>query len=212
VPEPEITAEQIRDAFLVGSHKRVQRPASPGSLQAGENLIEYRRRDPTDRPLSAKWYMIMTMQLRGLTNKEIAARIHCSEQRVSTITHTERYRGVLEARMKGLDVDIINLKPKAIEALAGALVDPNRDTALRAARTYFEMTGQGTFGGKGGDSNGGGVGAVALAKALVAEARTEVHVHVNGGPAQPTPITLEAAPAGSIEAQPPTEEAPDREA
>lgn len=79
--------------------------------------------------------------------------------------------------MRSLDLDIITLKPKAIDALSNALSDPNRDTALRAARTYFEMTGQGTFG-RSAQADTGGVSAVGLAKALVAEARAEVHVHI----------------------------------
>jgi hypothetical protein len=184
---PNITDEQLRDAFLAGQHTPRTRPDQAARFVEMNKDPGYQRRYPTDRPLSAKWYMIMTMQLRGLTNREISAKLSITETTLSNITRTERYRLVLKSRMESLDSDIIALKPKAIDALAGALVDTNRDTALRAARTYFEMTGQGTFG-KQADSglSSSSVGAVSLAKALVAEARAEVHIHLEDSRARAT--------------------------
>lgn len=201
-PEPEVTEEEIRAAFRPAPRTPSPRPDNLVNARMRDHA-EWRKRGPEERGLSAKWYMIMTMQLRGLSTREIAQRLNFTEATIGRITHTERYRAVLESRVRELDVELVALKPKAVEALSNALTDLNRDTALRAARTYFEMTGQGTFG-KTGGGDVSGVGAVALAKALVAEARAEVHVHIGG--AGPTPAQVEGSPAGSIEALPPPEE------
>lgn len=199
---PNITEEELRDAFLVGQHKRTASGAHLPALAAERETREWKRRAPEDRPLSAKWYMIMTMQMRALTNREICARLNMSENTLYAIQRSDRYRRVLESRMQGLDHEILALKPKAISALDGALQDSNKDTALRAARTFFEMTGQGTFG-KGPQDVSGSVSAVALAKALVSEARAsaEVHIHV-GGRGETTSVSGLAPRASDVDSVP----------
>ena len=210
----EITAEDIRTAFLGGAAEIVATPPArsrPDKVDRAESMRAARRewlkRPPQERPLSPKWYMIMTLQLRGHTAAEIAKRVGCHSTTVTNISNSPRYRAALEARLKDLDNDLLVLKPKAIDALSSALVDPNKDTALRAARTYFEMTGQGTFGK--GVQDAGSTGAVALAKALLAEARAtaEVHIHVGGSSEVPSDSVLvgrtrETDPVRSLHTEP----------
>ena len=176
---PQLTDEQVRDAFLVGQHVPPKRPERERAFDdiSHEARAAYRKRALAERGLSVKWYMIMTMQMRGLTNIEISVRLGIKQTTLSTIQKTEKYRKAFEARMSGLDQEILALKPKAIEALSAALVDQNKETALRASKQFFEMTGQGTYGKNHDPAASGAIGAVQLARALLAESRTSVTIN-----------------------------------
>jgi len=181
IQPPTLTDEQIRDSFLVGGHTARKGPGlgletNYFSVVDPALIAAWRKRALEERPLSPKWYMIMTMQMRGMTNVEIAKKLGMYANSIGTIQKTEKYRKAFEQRITGLDQEILALKPKAVDALSNALDDKNRDTALRAARTYFEMTGQGTFGKTAGEVQGG-VSAVGLARALLAESRATAVVH-----------------------------------
>jgi len=174
----------FRAAFLsLAGEARHQHRFAPASADNAMTAASIKGRMLAERTtgMSVKWYSIMTMQMRGLTNIEIASRLGMSEVRISNICRTERYRAAYKARLDGLDEDLYALKPKAIDALSRGLTSTNTDTALRAASEFFKVSGQGTYG-KQADGPSGSVGAEALAKQLLLAAKAEVHVHVHTQP------------------------------
>jgi len=174
----------FRAAFLslaeTATHQHSFQPGHGAHVQT-EAAIRGRMLAERSTGLSVKWFSIMTMQMRGLTNIEIASRLGMEERTVGNICRTEKYRAAYKARLDGLDEDLYALKPKAIDALSRGLTSTNTDTALRAASEFFKVSGQGTYG-KQADGPSGSVGAEALAKQLLLAAKAEVHVHVHAQP------------------------------
>jgi len=174
--EPDFKAAFARVADEA-RHQHAFKPSSAVNVRQPHVVQEMMLAERT-KDLSVKWYSIMTMQMRGLNNDEIAQRVGMNAARVGNITRTERYRAAYKARLDGLDEDLYALKPKAIDALSRGLTSQNTDTALRAASEFFKVSGQGTYG-KQADGPSGSVGAEALAKQLLLAAKAEVHVHVH---------------------------------
>lgn len=153
-------------------------PAKP--KPGGYVLTPARRRAEIDahiastglvRPLSAKWAMIMSLQLRGHTNLAISHQLQTSPTRITAITRTERYQEALKERLAAFDSELLALKPLAIDALRDGLLDGDKNIALRASDQFFKVTGGG-----GVAQPSGPASAHEIARALVAEAR-EVHLH-----------------------------------
>ena len=192
------TLEKMRQAFLQPVHK----VARPDRADAAANLVrlsDYRKRMPADRGLSVRWYTIMTLHMRGMSQAEIAKKVNLNTNTVNNICRSDKYRAAFKLRLEGLDDELLTLKSKAIQALDSALTSPNPDTQLRAASEFFKTAGVGMHG-KGRVDGGTGVGAEDLARALLVAAKQEVHIHVGhegGQPGQAGRI-LEAGEVGDV--------------
>jgi transcriptional regulator with XRE-family HTH domain len=171
-------------------HQHAHRPGSAANNNPARELAVRKEMIASGvKGISGKWYSIMTMQLRGLTQIEISKQLNMTSQTVSNIQRSERYRVALKARLDGLDEELYALKPKAIQAFTNGLVSSNTDTALRAATEFFKITGTGTYGKQ--EVAASGISAEALAKNLLLAAKQEVHIHIDRGEAPASPIKLE---------------------
>lgn len=110
-----------------------------GSERAG------RPRNRSDRPLTTKERAILTLQLKGCYQREIAERLNLSVTRVTQIVNSNVYITARDKFMQEVDQRFLDLKPKAIQALENGLDSEDKALALRSAETWFKARGYGTY-------------------------------------------------------------------
>ena len=92
-----------------------------------------------------KWASIYTLELRGLTQGEIAQALSMSANGVSKIVNDERYIAYREKHLADLDSAFVQMKPLAFNALKNGLNSADENTALRASEQWFKGAGFGGF-------------------------------------------------------------------
>lgn len=151
---------------------------------------------PPHEGVTTRWAAIYALELRGLTQSEIAQSLGMSNTRVCSIVNDERYIKYREEHLAALDSEFIQMKPLAFAALKSGLNSNDENTALRASEQWFKGAG---FGGFAKDPTPQTrTTAEDVAAALLAS--VNVNVQVNVGDGQPTSAT--AATAATIDAEP----------
>jgi hypothetical protein len=95
--------------------------------------------------ISTKWAAIYALELRGLSNSEIAQTLGISPGWVTRITADERYLAYREKHLTNLDTEFVMMKPLAFAALRSGLNSADENTALRASEQWFKGAGFGGF-------------------------------------------------------------------
>jgi len=90
--------------------------------------------------------MVLSLHLRGLRPKEIAAYLGLHDKHVSKIMHEHRYVEAFDAKLDTLDDEFLRLKPDALRALANGLRSEDEAIGLRASEVWFKLVGQGAYG------------------------------------------------------------------
>jgi len=94
-------------------------------------------------PLSTKWRTVLSLELRGMTKKDIAAKLDTTPITISWITRQQRYIDHRDFLLKQADEEFFNLKPTALNAIRTGLNSSDEKTASQNARWYFETLGYG---------------------------------------------------------------------
>ncbi len=87
--------------------------------------------------IPTKWRVILTLQLQGMTQTDIAARIGMSVPGVGLIVRDDRYVAYRDEYLAALDGEFFSMKPLALTALRNGLTSGDEDTALKAADQWF---------------------------------------------------------------------------
>lgn len=101
-----------------------------------------RQRQSTDRRSA----MVMSLELRGFRQKEIAQVLEMSEATVANIVHRQTYKDALRAKLSDVDDEFLRMKPKAFRALDNGLCSSDEGVGLRAAEMWFKGMGYKGFG------------------------------------------------------------------
>lgn len=105
---------------------------------------------PHERDIPAHWMTVCTLQLRGLTNIDIARTLQMNPASITHIARDPRYQTYRETRLVELDDEYSALKPLAIEALKRGLTSLDGNISLRASEQWFKGASYKGFG-SGGD-------------------------------------------------------------
>ncbi len=125
-------------------------PHLPHQRRAGnQNFVREEWRDKSGRrrreEIHTKWAAIYQLELRGLSQKEIAEVMHTSVTTICRITQDDRYIAYREAHLTAMDAEFIAMKPLAFNALKSGLNSNDQNTALRASEQWFKGAGFGGF-------------------------------------------------------------------
>jgi transcriptional regulator with XRE-family HTH domain len=88
---------------------------------------------------------VYTLELRGLSYKQIAEALNMSSSGVAHIVADPRYIEYREQHLATLDQEFVAMKPLAFRALRGGLQSPDENTALRASEQWFKAANYGGF-------------------------------------------------------------------
>jgi hypothetical protein len=88
---------------------------------------------------------ILTLQMRGHTQAQIAEMMHISHQGVSIIVQRPEYKEMRERVLRELDDEFLAMKPLAFDAIEGGLRSSDENTALKAADMWFKGAGFGSY-------------------------------------------------------------------
>lgn len=102
--------------------------------------------------LKPKHEVILSLHMRGLTNKVIADHLNMTPEGISRVLHSPLVREHCTARLSDLDYRFINLKEKAIDAISDAL-DADQDIKTRVSAADIWLKANGYFEKKGDKSN-----------------------------------------------------------
>lgn len=106
--------------------------------------LEHKGGKHVDR-IKTRWAAIYTLELRGLTYKQIADAIGMSPNSVANVVADPRYIKYREEHLAALDQEFVAMKPLAFRALRGGLSSPDENTALRASEQWFKAANYGGF-------------------------------------------------------------------
>lgn len=95
--------------------------------------------------VSTRWAAIYTLELRGLTHRQIAEALNMAENSISKIVTDERYIEYRNQHLSALDQEFVAMKPLAFAALKGGLTSSDENTALRASEQWFKGANYGGF-------------------------------------------------------------------
>ena len=148
------------------------------------------RVDPRDREqiprspdrLNATGRKVLTLHLRGLRTREIAAHLGMNECHIARVMRERRYLEALDAKLDTVDDEFLRLKPDALRALANGLRSEDEAIGLRASEIWFKLTGQGAYGN--GDGDRVRVSAEDIAQALLAAGGGKVTITAEPAAAQ----------------------------
>lgn len=122
-----------------------------------------KQRPSTDRKAS----LVMSLELRGFRQKEIAGVLEMSEATVANIVHRQSYKDELRRRLDDVDDEFLRMKPKALRALDNGLCSQDEGVGLRAAEMWFKGMGYRGFGRGADDGEGSRVTAEDIATQLL---------------------------------------------
>ena len=88
--------------------------------------------------------LIASKFMSGAGVNQIALAFHCRASTISRILHDPQISGLIKIGRDVFDEELKNLLPLAVEAIRGALCDPNVKTRLAAVDRFARMTGKGT--------------------------------------------------------------------
>jgi len=88
--------------------------------------------------------LIASKFMSGAGVNQIALAFHCRASTISRILHDPQIAGLIKIGREAYDEELKNLLPLAVEAIRGALCDPNVKTRLAAVDRFARMTGKGT--------------------------------------------------------------------
>jgi hypothetical protein len=88
---------------------------------------------------------ILTLQMRGHTQAQIAQMMHISHQGVSVIIQRPEYKEMRERVLRELDDEFLAMKPLAFDAIEGGLRSSDENVALKAADMWFKGAGFGSY-------------------------------------------------------------------
>ena len=88
--------------------------------------------------------LIASKFMSGAGVNQIALFFHCRASTVSRILHDPQIAALIKIGRDAYDEELKNLLPLAVEAIRGALCDPNVKTRLAAVDRFARMTGKGT--------------------------------------------------------------------
>jgi hypothetical protein len=123
-----------------------------------------KQRQSTDRRSA----MVMSLELRGFRQKEIATVLEMSEHTVANIVHRQSYKDELRRKLADIDDEFLRMKPKAFRALDNGLCSADEGVGLRAADMWFKGMGFKGFGRETGDTAASRVTAEDIAMQLLA--------------------------------------------
>jgi predicted transcriptional regulator len=133
---------------------------------------------------------VLSLHLRGFTQKEIAKLLGRCEHHVSRICRERRYLEAFDAKLDTIDDEFLRLKPDALRALADSLHSREETVRLRASEIWFKLTGQGGYGN--GADDRARVTAEDIAQAIIAG---HMKVTVTAEPVpQASPTTIDLNP------------------
>lgn len=95
--------------------------------------------------ISTRWTSVYTLELRGLTQKQIAEALGMSVGGVGKIVTDPRYIEYRERHLSALDQEFVAMKPLAFAALKSGLNSQDENTALRASEQWFKGANYGGF-------------------------------------------------------------------
>lgn len=95
--------------------------------------------------VSTRWASIYTLELRGLSHKQIAEALKLAPQSIGRIISDPRYIEYRERHLSALDQEFVAMKPLAFAALKGGLTSQDENTALRASEQWFKGANYGGF-------------------------------------------------------------------
>lgn len=162
-PAPPHNTTRRTRAFGGGFEEHPENIAS-----AGKSAIE---------GVSTKWAAVYTLELRGLSRKEIAEALNLTPQGVSKIVADERYIEYRERHLTAMDAEFTAMKPLAFAALKGGLSSQDENTALRASEQWFKGAGYGGFSKT--ERTSTGLTAEDVARALLTGVNVQVNTQVN---------------------------------
>lgn len=165
-----------------------QRLSGQDNLTGNPALWQEGGRARTLDKMPLVWRTISTLQLRGLSIRQIASELRLSDSGVARITRDERYLQYSAQILSEMDQEFLQMKPLAFQALKGGLQALDQDIALRASMQWFKAAGYGGFGA--GSSAGGArtstASAEEVAQRLLAQVNIQINVHPNTGSASIT--------------------------
>jgi hypothetical protein len=88
---------------------------------------------------------ILTLQMRGHTQAQIAEMMHLSPQGVCVIIQRPEYKEMRERVLRELDDEFLAMKPLAFDAIEGGLRSSDENVALKAADMWFKGAGFGSY-------------------------------------------------------------------
>lgn len=113
---------------------------------------------------------MITMHLRGLSNRDIEAVTGYSEIAISRILRDPLSQAYIQEYLAGVEVELQGMQVLAADALREGLVSADQSIALRAVDTYFKATGRYA---KAEEGKGTAEDAIARALAAIAENQSE---------------------------------------
>ncbi len=125
-----------------------------------------------------RWASIYTLELRGLSQKQIAEALNMSPSGVGHITTDPRYIEYREQHLSSLDQEFVAMKPLAFRALRGGLSSPDENTALRASEQWFKAANYGGFSKH--ERPAVTTSAEDIARSLLNQVNIQVNVHAPG--------------------------------
>lgn len=173
----------LDELFPSGGPRRQPTPSNRGH----DRLVRWEdgRLPAPEDELSTRHRMILTLEMQGHTQREIAEMLgYSSWQSVCQVVNTDRYKAYRDAYLTQFDDDFFAMKPLALDALRKGLRSADDNVALRASQQWFQ-----------GASFGGfaktpvapeTTSAEDIARALVREANLSVNVQINNVVAQPS--------------------------
>lgn len=88
--------------------------------------------------------LIASKFMSGAGVNQIALAFHCRASTISRILHDPQISSLIKIGREAYDEELKSLLPLAVEAIRGALCDPNVKTRLAAVDRFARMTGKGT--------------------------------------------------------------------
>lgn len=139
---PSDTLASVQAYF--GSVERGEAHRPPAhDLTAADRRQSHTIRQGVLKPLSTKWRTILSMEMRGISKREIAANLQAAYATIVSITNSPRYIAFREQQLGDADDEFINLKPAAVAALRNAITSDDAALAARTAIDFFKLSGYG---------------------------------------------------------------------
>src|SRR6266446_9782496 len=166
-------SDELRELFPAAytTHRRVNH--STGDIEHMQG-----RRRQTPRALSTRTRMILTMEMRGFSQQDIARRLEMTSGSVWRIVNTERYRAHRDHYLERMDAELLAMKPLAFTALRNGLTDTDQNTALRASEQWMKAAGFMHYGQRGAGQGNAAVTAEDVAAQLLQNVNIQVNVTV----------------------------------